>query len=278
MPGADEGADATISPSGTRWARLGQGDIWLQGMSGGAPSRFTFESSNDRFFTWSPDDQWIAYATGSSRAHDRILRLNTVTPSTAETLVSGGTDLQANDWSRDGKLLLFTDAGTSTGWDLWTLDLQAKGAKPVPYLQTPAGERYGAFSPDGRWVAYQSDESGQLEVYVQSFPAGAGKFQISTRGGISPRWRADGRELYFRSEGNLTAVTIQTSPRFEAGAPQHLFSAPLAVAGTVRSYDVSPDGSRFLMAVPSTDERDVAAANATVIVNWQAGLKAGGGR
>ena len=276
VSGATGGGDAAISRSGTRWARSLQGDIWLHGMGGGAPSRFTFESTDDRFFTWSPDDQWIAYATGSSRAHDRILRLNTVTPSTAEALVSGGTDLQANDWSRDGKLLLFSDAGMSTGWDMWTLDLQAKDAKPVPYLQTPAGERYGAFSPDGRWIAYQSDESGQLEVYVQSFPPGAGKFQVSAGGGLGPRWRADGRELYIRSDGNLMAVTIQTSPRFEAGVPQRLFSDLAAPSGTVRGFDVSPDGSRFLVAMPSTSERDV--PSVTVIVNWQAGLKAAGGQ
>jgi tricorn protease-like protein len=270
--GATGGADATISRSGTRWARSQQGDIWLYDMGGGAPSRFTFEPTDDRFFTWSPDDQWIAYATGSGRAHDRILRLNTVKPSTAEVLVSGGTDLQANDWSRDGKFLLFTDAGTSTGWDMWTLDLQAKAAKPVPYLQTPGGERFGAFSPDGRWIAYQSDESGQLEVYVQSFPPGAGKFQVSAGGGISPRWRADGRELYFRSGDSLTAVTIETSPRFAAGVPQKLFSGRAVPAGTVRTYDVTPDGSRFLVAIPSTNFLDT--PSVTMIVNWQAGLKA----
>lgn len=159
---------------------------------------------------------------------------------------------------------------------MWTLDLQAKDAKPVPYLQTPAGERYGAFSPDGRWIAYQSDESGQLEVYVQSFPPGAGKFQVSAGGGISPRWRADGRELYFKSDDSLTAVKIQTSPRFEAGVPQKLFSAVPASTSRARGYDVSPDGSRFLVAMPSTSERDVPLV--TVIVNWQAGLKAAGGQ
>ncbi len=265
-----------ISRSGTQWARSQQGDIWLHDVSGGAPSRFTFESTDDRFFTWSPDDRWIAYATGSGRAHDRILRLNTVTPSTAETLVSGGTDLQTNDWSRDGKFLLFSAAGTSTAWDMWTLDLQDKGAKPVPYLQTPAGERYGAFSPDGRWVAYQSDESGRFEVYVQSFPPGAGKFQVSAGGGTGPRWRADGRELYFRSNDSLMAVTMQTSPRFAAGVPQELFGSRGASGVPARSYDVTPDGRRFLVAIPSTSERDV--PSVTVIVNWQAGLKTAGGR
>ena len=261
------GADATIAPSGKRWARVLNGDIWLHDMAGGAPSRFTFEAANDRFFTWSPDDQWIAYATGQGRAHDRIVRRNTVTPAAAETLVSGGADLQANDWSRDGKFLLFASTGKSTGWDLWTLDLQTKGAKPVVYLQTPVAEQSAAFSPDGHWIAYHSDESGQFEVYVQSFPAGGGKFQVSSGGGGMPRWRADGRELFFASGGSMMAVKIQTSPRFEAGVPQSLFSTTLT---TTRNYDVTPDGNRFLVPeiAPVSEVEPV-----TVILNWQAGLK-----
>jgi Tol biopolymer transport system component len=268
LAGATGGADVTISPSGKRWARSMGGNIWLHDVAGGAPSRFTFEPTNDRFFAWSPDDQWIAYATGQGRAHDRILRKNTLTSAATETLVSGGSDFAVSSWSRDGKFLLFSDTGKSTGVDLWTLDLQAKGAKPVLYLQTPASERNGAFSPDGRWIAYRSDESGQYEVYVQSFPLGGGKFQVSTGGGDFPRWRADGRELYFVSGDKLVAAKIQTSPRFEAGAPQTLFGIPL---NTTRNYDVMPDGNRFLVPRLAADEREVPPA--TVVINWQAGLK-----
>jgi Tol biopolymer transport system component len=267
------GVDGRISPSGTRWARVEGGDIWLHDVAGGAPSRFTFEPTDDRFFAWSPDDQWIAYATGGGRAHDRILRKNTLTSTAAETVVSGGTDLVVGDWSRDGKFLLFADLGTGTSWDLWTLDLHSTGATPVPYLQTPAAEYSGRFSPDGRWIAYGSDESGQGQVYVQSFPLGGGKFQVSTEGGGSPRWRADGRELYFLSGPNMVAVPIQTSPRFEAGEPRKLFVVVSPFASGNRYYDVTPDGNRFLVLVPvgSGDQEDV--PSATVVVNWQAGLK-----
>jgi Tol biopolymer transport system component len=266
--GTREGADASISRSGKRWAISVNGDLWLHELAGGAPSRFTFEPTDDRFFTWSPDDQWIAYATGAGRAHDRILQKNTVTSTATETLVSGGFDLHADDWSRDGRFLLFSETGKSTGWDLWTLDVQTKGAKPVPYLQTPAGERVGAFSPDGRWIAYQSDESGQEEVYVQSFPLGGGKFQVSTSGGGRARWRADGRELYFTSGESLMAVKINTSPRFEASTPQALFSIPQSNA---RTFDVAADGNRFLVRTVASEGGET--PSSTVIVNWQAGLK-----
>lgn len=151
---------------------------------------------------------------------------------------------------------------------MWTLDLQSKGAKPVPYLQTPAGEKWGVFSPDGRWIAYQSDESGPDEVYVQSFPLGGGKFQVSIGGGSHARWRADGRELYFVSGGSLVTVKIQTSPRFEASAPQPLFGVLTTVP---RGYDVTPDGNRFLVRMRPSETRE--APPATVVINWQAGLK-----
>ena len=267
-PVTSGGSDVTISPSGKRWGRSTGGNIWLHDVAGGAPSRFTFEPTNDRFFTWSPDDQWIAYATGQGRAHDRILRKNALTSAASETLVTGGSDFHAHDWSRDGKFLLFSEAGKSSSWDLWTLDLQAKGAKPVPYLQTPAGERSGAFSPDGHWIAYESDESGRDEVYLQSFPLGGGKFQVSTAGGATPRWRADGRELYYVVDGNTVAVKIQTSPRFEVGPPQMMFRIP---SSRTRNYDVTPDGNRFLVPVPTAERREVAPA--TVVINWQAGVK-----
>ncbi len=267
-PPGGNGFDAKVSPSGKRWATAFNRSIWLYDMAGGAPSRFTFGPTDDRFFTWSPDDQWIAYASGQGRAHRQILRKNTLTSAAAELVIDGGIDFQATDWSRDGRSLLYVDLGKSTGWDMWTLDMMTKGAKPVPYLQSTANERWGVFSPDGRWVAYTSDETQKQEVYVQSFPAGGGKFQISQSGGGFPSWRADGRELYFVSGQELMAVPIQTSPRFEAGTPRALFGG-LRRNGTY--FTATPNGQRFLL--PGEIEAAAEVAPMTVVLNWQAGVK-----
>ena len=147
--------------------------------------------------------------------------------------------------------------------------------KPIPFLTTPADETFGQFSPDGKWVAYSSDESGRREVYVRGFapdrvPAvGPGKWVISTAGGDKPRWSPDGKELFYLApEGKMMAVPVKTTPAFEPGIAVPLFEA--RTAGYV-PYDVSADG-RFLINTPLAAEAD-ATAPITVILNWAAGLK-----
>ncbi len=144
--------------------------------------------------------------------------------------------------------------------------------KPMPYLQGPYSQQQGQFSPDGRWIAYASNESGSYQVYVQSFPAGGGKFQLSAEGGTQPIWRRDGKELfYIAADGRLMAVDIATAPKFQAGAPKALFNPQLVPGGpTSFRYTVTPDGKRFLVSAPPEDP---AAAPITVVVNWFAALK-----
>jgi Tol biopolymer transport system component len=168
--------------------------------------------------------------------------------------------------------------------DLWVLPDPAgppENQKPKPYLQTPFDKRQGQFSPDGHWIAYASDESGpgQYQIYVQSFPAGAGKFQVSTgAGGTQPRWRRDGKELfYLATDGKLMAVEVQTTPKFEAAAPRALFD-PRISRGRMPPqifyrYDVTADGKRFLVNSTPTASESSAAAPITVVVNWLAALK-----
>src|SRR6202035_3962647 len=126
-----------------------------------------------------------------------------------EELLLPGNLIVPNSWSRDGRYLLYSAPGQKTGSDLWVLPVAAgtpPGSKPTPYLQGPYNEQQGQFSPDGRWIAYSSDETGSYQVYVQSFPAGAGMFRVSTAGGVQPRWRRDGKEIFFiSSDGRLTA-------------------------------------------------------------------------
>ena len=191
-------------------------------------------------------------------------------------LLKGG---RPDDISPDGRYLLYSALDQKTLMDLWVLPLTgAPGErKPAPYLQTQFSERQGKFSPDGRWIAYTSDESGpdQYQIYVQSFPAGSGKFMISAGGGTQPRWRRDGKEIfYIAADGKVMAVDVKTTPKFEAGAPKALFDPRIVnfVAFTYFRYDVTPDGKRFLVNSFRGAESSPAAP-ITVVLNWQAAVK-----
>jgi Tol biopolymer transport system component len=174
-------------------------------------------------------------------------------------------------------LLYAADSG-ETGTDLWVLPL-GDHKKPVPFLRTKANEFDGHFSPDGRWVAYGTDESGRPEVYVRPFlPDASGeaisdagnKWLISNSGGYSPMWREDGKELYYIALGRkLMAVDVTTRPDFHAGVPKLLFQLPPDTGGN-GNWAPSPDGKRFLFKVPKAPGGEMPF---TVVLNWQAGLK-----
>ena len=148
------------------------------------------------------------------------------------------------------------------------------GHKPFAFLQTPANENQGQFSPDGRWVAYTSDESGRDEVYIQSFPTPGSKRQVSTAGGVQPRWRRDGKELfYLASDRKLMAAPVRGEATLEVGVPAALFQTRLtyfgsAPPGNKQAYDVASDGKRFVLLQP-----DEAASPVTVVLNWTARLR-----
>jgi dipeptidyl aminopeptidase/acylaminoacyl peptidase len=179
-----------------------------------------------------------------------------------------------NHFSLDGRFLIYDVHETARRQDLWVLPL-AGDRKPIPFLTTPADETFGQFSPDGKWIAYSSDESGRREVYVQGFapdrvPAAAiGKWQISTAGGDKPRWRRDGKEMYYIApDAKMMAVPVKSGPMFEPGIAVPLFET--RVAGFF-PYDVSADG-RFLMNTV-TEAATLSSSPITVVLNWQAGLK-----
>jgi hypothetical protein len=168
------------------------------------------------------------------------------------------------DWSADGRFVLYQRFDPKTDWDLWAFSLTGDRT-PFPLARTERGERVGRFSPDGRWVAYDSTESGRREVWVQPFPPAGSRWPISNTGGSSPRWSGDGKELFYVSaDGMLTAVTIEQGRRFERGAPKPLFQTMFR-GGVYASYAVSHDGQRFLMNVPPRPE-DVTPI--TVVMNW----------
>jgi eukaryotic-like serine/threonine-protein kinase len=175
-------------------------------------------------------------------------------------------------------LLLYESFGPRMKNDLWVLPM-AGGGKPVVFLSTPFNERQGRFSPDGKWVAYTSDESGQDEVYIRSFAMNAegtaveasAKWPVSKGYGVDPHWRKDGRELYYRSRsGGIMAVGIETKPAFRAGQPETLkvSTSPFVNSVGGPSWEAAADGSRFLLLAPPS-----VLPPYTVVVNWQNGLK-----
>jgi hypothetical protein len=146
-------------------------------------------------------------------------------------------------WSADGRHLAFAERKPGAQRDIWVLTLEGE---PTPFVLTPFDEWSPAFSPNGEWLAYVSNESGRNEVYVQPYPGPGGKWLISTDGGTEPAWSHDGKELFYRRDGQMFAVAVQTTPAFSAGRPRLLFDGPFETTDASRNYDILPDG-RFLM-------------------------------
>ena len=279
-----------FSPDGrTIAATRGQADgydLWMLETERGVSSRFTFRPGISNFPVWSPDNRAIVFSSDASDASRNLFRKE-VTGAGIEQRVTQSPNVQlVTDWSRDGRFLLYWEIAPGTGFDLWILPVMPDGrpvpdAKPKPYLRTPFNEWNGRFSPEPnpRWVAYQSDESGRYEVYINSFPAAGGKIRISTEGGAYPEWGGavgkDGRELFYVSPDNkLMTVNLKfVRDSVEASVPHELFDLPAAEPQSSgwSPYQVTPDGNRFL--VRATPQQ--ASPPLTVIVNWPALLKKG---
>jgi eukaryotic-like serine/threonine-protein kinase len=186
-----------------------------------------------------------------------------------EPLLQDNLNKYPDSWSPDGRFVIYESLGSSRSSELLVLPLTGD-RKPFPLLQTQFGERDGRFSPDGRWVAYRSNESGRNEIYVAPFPGPGGKWQISTAGGYSPRWRHDGSEIFYLTPDNrLMAASVNgKGAGFEVGAVKPLFATRI-VTGNYQ-YDVSSDGQRFLI---DTSPEQATSAPITIVLNWAAGLK-----
>jgi eukaryotic-like serine/threonine-protein kinase len=243
-------------------------DIWLLDVERGVPTRFTFRPGLSGGGIWSPDGSTSVFEY-NNRA---IYRKPTNGTGKEELLLTGGINNRPLDWSRDGKFVVYQSYGGATGTDLWLLPLQ-EDHKAVPYLQTPFNEGNAQFSPDGRWMAYASNESGQPQVYVQAIPASGAKWQISPTGGDQPRWQRGGKELFYISaDRKLTAVSVKSETAFETGVPQPLFDLdPIYPPINGRfAYQPTADGQRFLILA---NVSGAVAPPITIVLNWQAGLK-----
>jgi eukaryotic-like serine/threonine-protein kinase len=270
-----DGKRAAVTEYASPGANLG---LWVLDLSRGTSTRFTFGPSFDLDPVWSPDGGRIVFQSNRNGVYDIYQKLASGAKD-EELLLEPGEAKLPRSWSRDGRFLLYelSDAKTKKT-DLWVLPLGGD-KKPFPFLQADFNNLEGLFSPDGRFVAYVSDESGRNEIYVRTFSAEAaaatldagGKWLVSTGGGVEPRWSRDGKELYYLApEGKVMNVEIATNPEFRAGVPKALFQTPpSAISTSDSSWDLTPDGKRFLFAVPT----EQGAAPFTVVLNWRAGLK-----
>jgi Tol biopolymer transport system component len=264
--------EPSLSHNGARVAVVvGQdvGDIWIYDLEREMRTRFTFDPADDRTPLWSPDDTHLAFSSARNTEGEIYMR-PTSGQGDARLLFTANQQVELTDWSSDGRLLFFNQINPSEGGsDIWTLDVHTSEAMP---LLSGSWFEDASLSPDGRWLAFTSNESGKIEVYVQSFPEAAGRWMISNDAGPGPSsrpaWRGDGRELYYLRGGALVAVPVTGDATFSFGTPKTLFS--MSVTTATADYAVSEDGQRILTnELPPADPSKV---GARLIQNWTQAL------
>jgi serine/threonine protein kinase len=261
------------------------GDLWVRDLSRGSETPLTSDSTihttNCAPF-WSPEGGRIVFTSNGEGVRVNLYQraANGIGP--VEPLLPNSLNDIPSQWSRDGRFIVYTEFDPKTKWDLWVLPTEGGAAdrKPVAFLRSESNELFGQLSPDSHWMAFTSDKSGRREVYVRPFRAGEGEWLISGAGGQAPRWRADGKELFFEAaNGKMMAVPVTAragaTASFELGAPMSLFDAHIVHSTSftdVFEYDVTADGKRFL--INTTSRQGVVSGQAlTVVVNWLAGAK-----
>jgi eukaryotic-like serine/threonine-protein kinase len=267
-----------ISPDGHRVAvdvadpRIGTSDIWIYDASRGAPVRLTTDLTNESGPVWSPDGRQVLFR--SERRGAPNLYANTIGSGTDRLIVSDPSPLTPEDWAPDGRSVVYVRNTRQTGTDIWRVSLDPV-QQPRPFAVTRFQEWSAKFSPDGRWLAFVSTDTGSAEVYVAPVEESGNRTRVSTGGGTTPRWRGDGRELYYMSADGRTmmSASITTGAGFQASLPARLFSIGEVAAARNRArdavYDVTPDGRRFLVSLPAGEP---SSSRVTVVLNWTAAL------
>jgi eukaryotic-like serine/threonine-protein kinase len=241
-------SNVELSPDGSQVAvsvadaATGTRDIWVVDMVRGVRSRVTFDVSEERSASWSVDSKSLVYTSKGLDLYTKTVGTGSETP-----FLKDGLSKDPRGWSPDGESFVYRVTGVTTRNDLW-IRPRDPAQKPSAFLATPFDENYAMFAPDGRWMAYVSDESGRAEVYVTSFPSGKGKWQISTTGGTFPRWRRDGREIvYLAPDGKLIAVAVNgTGASLAITGTEALFQTKPA-PGPGTAFDMTADGQRFVV-------------------------------
>jgi hypothetical protein len=261
-----------LSPDGTKVAivavREGKPDLWVQDVQRGTRTRASYSGISTEFEpSWSPGGDRITAEIGYDPASAQIEAVQTDGSGKPQVLVRG----VKGSFSPDGKLLTYCVWGDQSNWDLWYVEL-TPGAKPAPYLQTPAAEYALELSPDMRYAAYVSNESGRNEIYVKPFPSGPGKWQVSLNGGYWPHWNRAGNELFFVQGDDLMAAQVRARPEFAPGTPQKLFTHPesgVALSeGSPDDFDISLDGRHFLFLENAS--KGAAPQGILIVQNWYA--------
>lgn len=272
-----------FSPNGKSLAFLRgnvtNSDLWLWDLIRGSEQRFTKDPGFAQSPIWSPDGGRILFQSNRNGGIQNLYARASSSASEDEPLLITDRRKTPTQWSRDGRFLVYTQVDAKTRDDVWVLPLEnGKPGKHFVFLHSEFNEDFGQLSPDSHWMAYTSDESGRREVYVRSFPAGEDPKRISIDGGEEPRWRGDGKELYFvGADGKVMAVPMRigsgAKPSLEPSAPQSLFTVPswARYAANQYDYDVSPDGKQFVLA--TSVDRPGASPPLNMIVNWAAALK-----
>jgi Tol biopolymer transport system component len=276
--------DPSISPDEKsvvyRRFRAAGGDLWVRDLNRGTETRFTSDASNNITPFWSPQGDRIVFASNRKGVYNLYQKASSGSGQD-ELLLSNSLLNGPSQWSRDGRFIVYSEIDPKTKSDLWVLPTEGAAAdrKPIPFLRTEFNENFGQLSPDSHWMAFTSDRSGRREVYVRPFPPGEGEWTISIAGGEAPRWRVDGKELFFEAaDGKMMAVPVKAiegvKPSFEPGAPVALFDTSMArTPGDVHfEYDVTSDGKRFLINATG-GSRVAATPPLTVVTNWKATAK-----
>jgi Tol biopolymer transport system component len=245
--------------------------IWVMDTTRGTRNRLTFDAGEDRWPVWSPDGLRIAFA--GNRQGDWTLRQKLVngTANDEPLLTDRDTVYGPTDWSRDGRYIVYDRRASGSGFtDIWVLPTFGD-RKPFGVVQTPGNEAGATLAPNGRWMAYHSNETRQAQVFVQPFPGTGAKYQVSTNGGRQPLWREDGTELFFRTvDGTMMASSVAIGPQFKSDPPHVLFKIAANTTGPSRLYGVSRDGQRFLITVP---QQDSIVTPLNVVLNWTATIQ-----
>ena len=270
-----ESRNPTLSPGGERLAfnladpRTSIADVWVRDLARGSNSRLTFGATNQTAPVWSPDGTRIVYRADRNGPSDLVVKAADGTGE--ETVLLKGDVLTVpTDWSRDGRYIAYSQFARDTGTDIWVLPTFGD-RKPILVLKTPFNESNAVFSPDARFIAYSSNESGRNEIYVRSFPGPGGKWQVSTAGGSEPHWSADGKEITFRApDQKVMASEVREGTAFEAGVPKALFLGRFEPSNSRNRYVPAADGQRFLLVAPLG--RD-AMAPTSVVLNWFEALR-----
>ena len=267
----------TLSPDGRRvavQAREGSNfDIWVWDIARTVKTRLTTGPEVDGCLLWGPTGEQVAFPSNRAGNFDIFLR-QADGSGEAKVLLATPRNESLTDWSRDGKYLLYWLDDPETAADLWYLERNEDGSawEPHPFLQTPFNKHAAKFSPDGRHVAYVSDESGQREVYVQPFPQGGRRSTVSSNGGTQPRWSRDGKELFYVEGSTLVAVSVSSGPTFSVGSARRLFEHPGLPDSrgslSYPNYDVSADGRQFVLPEQVDLGEEAPKPSIRVVQNW----------